>query len=293
MPEIRIQVTKPGLLTTVQDMGRYGCQSHGVPTGGAMDKTAMQAANWLAGNPLDNPVLEMTLLGPEMEINGNGYIAFTGADMSPKINGVEVPLYQTISIENKAVLSFGRLRNGCRCYMAVSGQWQVKKWMGSCSAAPNNMDALTPDSFIKKNSSLLIMTEKDVLKEQLTRNIEPPILNKKEVEVLPGPEFELFPPLFIGHFFSSTFKISNDSNRMGYRLKGDLRLKENRLEIISSPVLPGTIQIARSGQPVVLMSDAQTMGGYPRFAILLKREMDYMAQLKPGDEIRFVLSMNI
>ena len=276
---------KAGLWTTVQDKGRIGHQASGVPVSGAMDQTAAQLANWLVGNAEDHPVLEITLLGPSIQINHTVQIAITGANLSPMVSGTPIPMYETIAIDKGAILKFGRIQNGCRAYLAVGGQWMVQRWLGSASAATTSTAKLTPDSLIKKDSLLTIQATPFIEK----RNSPPPpdYENSIVVNVLPGPEFDQFSSHTIAHFFSQTYTIANDSNRMGYRLLGKELSTESKQEVISSGIVVGTIQVSNAGQPILLMRDAQTTGGYPRIAVVLPEELDRLAQLKPGEAVRF------
>lgn len=276
---------KAGLWTTVQDKGRVGHQASGVPVSGAMDQTAAQLANWLVGNSEDHPVLEITLLGPSIQINHTVQIAITGANLSPMVNRTPIPMYETVAIKEGAILKFGRIQNGCRAYLSVGGEWMVQRWLGSASAATTSTAKLTPDSLIKKDSLLTIQATPFIEK----RNSPPPpdYENSIVVNVLPGPEFDQFSSHTIAHFFSQTYTIANDSNRMGYRLLGKELSIESKQEVISSGIVVGTIQVSNAGQPILLMRDAQTTGGYPRIAVVLPEELDRLAQLKPGEAVRF------
>ena len=289
MKTILLQILKPGLQTTIQDQGRFGYQAYGVSTSGVMDQQSASQANYLVGNNSDTPVLEITLLGPTIEIMSDCQIALTGANLSPKINGELIALYETLNIAAGSVLSFGRIQNGCRCYLAIRGEWQMEKWLGSFSAAVPSTIRLPKNSFLKKGSILLIKAKDAIPKRKIEENLRPSFLNKIELRVLAGPEFELFSKQNIAHFFSTTFQLSSDSNRMGYRLINKLITFQKKKELISSGIVKGTIQITNSGQPIILMADAQTTGGYYRIANVITADLDRLAQLKPGDELRFVL----
>ncbi len=280
---------KIGLLTQVQDMGRIGYQAFGVPVGGAMDKASAQTANWIVGNPPNNPVLEITLLGPQIEIKGNGQIAITGADLSPQIDGKSMPMFETVQVSSTSVLSFGKIKNGCRAYLAIRGDWIVKKWLGSCSASSNNSAGLTPDSNFQKGSILTVKTKLPIPKRTLPAEVCPVHSDLCKVRMVEGPEFEKFSARMVGFFFSRSYKVTPDSNRMGYRLNAEVVDFKPDREIISSATIPGTIQITNAGQPIILMADAQTTGGYLRLANVISADMDKLAQVKPGDEIWFSL----
>ncbi len=284
-----LKFLKPGLNTQIHDGGRVGHQSLGVPVGGFMDRRSATRANWLVGNDLDGPLLEITFAGPTILFEHACQIAITGANMSPRINDRATRTDCTLSIEPGDILSFGRLHAGCRAYLAVGGEWKVVAWLGSCSAMGNLSPLLTPDSIFHKGSYLKVLTGVQSVKRVIPRNRRIIWKNPFEVRVTKGPELEMFPPKFISKFFSSWHEITPQSNRMGYRLKytdeGDLQLPE----MISSGCIPGTIQITHAGQPIILMADAQTTGGYWRIANIISPDLSIVAQAKPGDRVKFQL----
>lgn len=287
--KIRLHFSKPGLQTTIQDHGRVGYQGIGIPVNGAMDKGSAGIANSLVGNSTDAPVLEITLMGPTIEVEGDGQIAITGADLSAKINGDPAPMYETLDVADGDLINFGRPVSGCRAYLAVCGSWQIGPWLGSYSASATKAAELTPQSVIRKDQVLEVVYEEPVAPTAIAPEDRPDLSKLNIVRVLPGPEFSLISNLTIGDFFSQDFKISNDSNRMGYKLEGTLAHFESAREVISSGIIPGTIQLTNAGQPIVLMADAQTSGGYTRLANVITEDLDKLAQMKPGDVVRFRL----
>ena len=286
----KLHFIKPGMFTLLQDAGRIGFQQFGVPTGGALDKTAMKLANWLVGNKLNHPILEITMIGPEIYLSGYCQIAFTGADISPTINGTPAPLGETLDLKNGDIISFGKLRSGCRAYLAVGGEWRLEKWLDSCSAAVFAGKDIVASSLISKGQSIETKPKQFIRKRICPANMTQPNIDEKIIRLLPGPEFEEFPRTYIAQFFSSIFRISNNSNRMGYRLDGGPVLSTNFHELISSGTVPGTIQVTHGAQPIILLADAQTTGGYYRIANVISADMDRLAQMKPGDEIKFELT---
>ena len=282
---ITLEFLKAGLWTTVQDQGRIGHQAFGVPVGGAMDQTAAQLANWLVGNEKESPLLEITLLGPTIQINQAAQIAITGANLSPSINGIPIAMYETVSIEQGTILKFGKIQHGCRAYLAIGGKWMVQKWLDSGSAATTSPAMLTPDSILKKDSILNIQSTSFI--EKRTAPTPPDYTSAIVVDVLAGPEFNNFSSSTIASFFSQEYTIANDSNRMGYRLLGTDLHFESKQEVISSGIVLGTIQISNAGQAILLMRDAHTTGGYPRIAVVAPSDLDRLAQLKPGEKVRF------
>ncbi len=287
--KLKLHFVKSGLQTTIQDLGRTGYQGMGIPVNGAMDKASAKAANRLVGNDESAPVLEITLLGPTIRIEGSGQMAITGANLSLKINGEPADMYETLDVEDGDVISFARPVTGCRAYLAVRGRWQIEPWLGSYSASATKASELTPQSVIKKEQVLEVEYEELIPPIAIPTEERPDLSQLNIIRVLPGPEFSLISNLAIGDFFSQDFKISNDSNRMGYKLEGRLAHFESAVEVISSGIIPGTIQITNAGQPIILMADAQTSGGYTRLANVVTEDMDKLAQMKPGDVVRFRL----
>ncbi|MDX1628546.1 MAG: biotin-dependent carboxyltransferase family protein [Fulvivirga sp.] len=286
---IKLHFVKPGLHTTVQDEGRLGYQHLGVPGSGPMDRKSASNANQLVGNPPDTPVLEITLMGPEIQFEGSVNIAIAGADLSPELNGQKISMNHVVEVKSGEILSFGRPRQGCRAYLAVAGEWKVKKWLKSASTATVQPEKFTPESIIKKGSTISIVPV-DFIENQIEINDQHEFTPLIKINVTPGPEFKLFSKNYTAHFFSHAHKITNDSNRMGYRLKSDFKNYEPMDELISSGVMPGTIQVTSEGDPVVLMADAQTTGGYPRIAQVIPEDLDRLGQMKPGDELWFSMA---
>ena len=289
---LKLHFTKPGLHTTVQDAGRNGHQHLGIPVNGFMDHRSACEANRLVENDENGPLIEITMIGPEIRFEGAGQIAITGADLHPKINGKPIHPYAAIQVRDGDLLQFGTLQQGCRAYLAVHGHWKVQSWLGSQSASTVQPEALTPDSLIKKGSQITVVSERPAaenISDEYYYDM-PDLQDDGVLNVIPGPEFSLLSNITIASFFSQVFTISSDSNRMGYRLEGSVRGFSPLKEVISSGIIPGTIQLTNSGQPIVLMADAQTSGGYTRIANLSRDSMDQLAQMKPGEQVRFVLA---
>ncbi len=286
---LSIHFRKPGLWTTVQDAGRAGHQAYGVPEGGAADQSSCRLANWLVDNPAHAPVLEITMNGPTVEFSESAQIALCGANIEAKIDGQMCPMYQTVTVSKGSTLSFGRLVKGCRTYLAIRGEWQLQPWLGSVSAAPRQAADRTPDSYVKKGDALSIETDDQVVRREIEETLRPTYPTRLRLRVVAGPELRNFSPVSVAYFFSRGFEISNQADRMGYRLEQAIWQYTASEELISSAVLPGTIQVTGSGQAIVLMPDAQTSGGYPRIASVITADLDRLAQTKPGDELWFTL----
>jgi len=279
---LQLHIKKPGLQTTIQDAGRNGFEAFGIPTGGVMDDFSFKLANWLVGNSYEQPVIEITLLGPQIEFSEDAQIALTGANLSPQINHLPIAMNETINVSKGNILSFKGGQRGCRTYLAIRGIWQKEKWLGSFSS-------IRFDERILKGDFITIKKQESILKKKISNNLFPTSNSLNILRVLVGPEFSHFSKENIATFFSKRYKITNDSNRMGYKLNPQLSDYQPLTELISSGIIPGTIQITPSGQPIILMKDAQTSGGYPRIGNVIKTDLDKLGQLRPGDEIRFEL----
>lgn len=276
---------KPGLWTTIQDLGRSGFQAFGVPVGGAMDEVSSKIANQLVGNAIEMPVLEIALFGPKIIVEGTAIIALTGANLSAKINGQNAPLYQALLLKNGDKITFGKPQNGCRSYLAIAGKWQVKKWLNSASASTQNGKILTPDSIIQKESQLKIESNLPFKNRVYPKELRPKFPELVRIRVKKGPEFDSFPKHIHDQFFGNLHEISQHFNRMGIQLADVLENFKPNQELISSGIIPGTIQITNAGQPIILMKDAQTTGGYWRIGNVISEDLNKLAQVKAGDKI--------
>ena len=286
MNEVRVHIEKPGMYSTIQDGGRRGYRSSGVPVSGPLDQRSASIANWLVGNAPNAPLLEITLLGPKIRIEGTVAIAFTGASIKPYVDGNPVPLYETICITGDNTISFGTPpQNGCRLYLAIGGEWQIMTWLNSASALSQLASAFIPESVLKAGQVIHVnaggCTDRRVCPTHLRLKIPSQVI----LRVLKGPELRDDDEL-MRQFQSATFTISQDSNRMGYRLLPHLE-NHSLEEMISSGTVPGTIQMTKAGQPLMLMKDGQTTGGYPRIANIISADLDLAGQLKPGDNVQF------
>lgn len=281
----KVIALEPGLMTTIQDDGRIGYQNSGIPISGSMDYESMCIANALVGKKINSPVLECTLLGPKLKFQDDMFISITGADMQPMINGLYIRMNQTISIIQGDILSFEGLKNGLRTYIAFSDNMICDNVYGSYSTYVKSGFGGYEGRKIKTNDIL----EFEPIKFCGSFLFEPLNEDKNIIRVMLSYEVDEFEKASVDEFFCSEYKLTNDSDRMGMRFEG-LPLKHlNSADIISSPIIPGTIQVPSSGQPTVMMKDAQTIGGYARLGCVISRDLDKLAQLKQGDVISFKL----
>ena len=286
---MQLKIHKAGMHTSIQDEGRFGFQSFGIPVSGAMDKFSYRLANEIVANPENTPALEMTMLGPKIEFLGACQIAITGAHLSPKINNVNVELNKLIDVKSGTLLNFGKIKMGCRCYLAIRGVWRVNDWLDSRSSFSMGVLNLPEKSKVDDGDIIEIDTLKPIQTKPIQTKVNGHYETDLSIGILKGPDFEKFSHSDLEQFFTKNFTIGNDSSRMAYLLNGKIKDYKPDGELISSGVVPGTIQITNNGQPIILMRDAQTTGGYFRIGNIGEFDLNRIAQLKPGDKIGFYL----
>jgi antagonist of KipI len=285
-----IIIRSPGMLTTVQDGGRYGYQRFGMPVSGAMDTWSYQVANILVGNPPDAACLETTLTGPAIQFTDAALIAVCGADMYPSLNDRPIPMWETIPVEKDDILVFSGLKHGCRSYIAISGGIDVPLVMGSRSTyLRGGMGGFLGRPL--KQGDVVPVGEKPAGKiriRELPEEERPVYFSHQTVRIIPGPEVKRFGFDGIRNFLTNRYLVSAYSDRMGYRLEGPaIPAESGNYDIVSAGISAGTIQITGNGLPVILMADRQTTGGYARIANVISVDLPLVAQMKPGDTLNF------
>lgn len=284
----KLVVIDGGLFTTVQDAGRFGFRKYGVPVSGAMDNSAFGLVNSLVGNSPDSPVLEMTLKGGMYKFESDSVIALTGANMNPVVNGKSVELNSSLEIKAGDILEFEYAKRGCRCYLGIRGVWEIEKIMGSCSTyTDGNFGGLEGRNLQKGDQICWKEIQADFQTYSLPQKKIPYYSSKLTVEFIPGPEWNWLSEKEQYEFLNTEFKISSESNRMGIRLNSELKIERKKRDMVSSGVIPGTVQLPPNGMPIVLMKDGQTVGGYPRIGKVLDIHLNRLAQVPPNGTIRF------
>lgn len=279
-----IKVLKPGFYSSIQDIGRIGGQAFGVPVSGTMDAYAGKLANALLGNKSEVAVLEITMTGATFEFNCSTLICITGADMNPNLNKIQIRNNKVVHIKEGDVLSFGKLNRGFRAYLAVFGGFKAKRVMGSYSM----YRGITEQTNIKKGDALDInVISPTTYNTNASLRVKSDYINDITIEVFKGPEFQLLTEIQQNKLLNSEFTISKNNNRMAYQLND--KLVNNLKPIITSPVLPGTVQLTPSGTLIILMRDCQTTGGYPRVLQLKNMAINVLSQKFTGNNIRFKL----
>jgi len=276
-------VIKPGIYSTIQDAGRFKYQSFGVPVSGAMDETAYHTANALAGNQENAACIECTMGGLQLQFKKNAVIAVAGAGAA-FVNGQNIKSWQPLSVSKNDILEIRYNNDGMRTYVAVKGGFAAAAIMNSRSVYAK-AGIGTP---LKKEQSLQFGNMLSINPKRLTESLSVPAYSSNAlIRIIPGPENNWMTPESATQIFSQSFSLSNQCDRMGYQLTAaPLSLNENK-ELLSTAVTKGTIQLTPSGQLIILMSDCQTTGGYPRVAQVATVDLPVLAQLKPGDTIRF------
>ena len=285
-----ITIIKPGMLSTIQDSGRYGHQNVGVPVSGAMDNLALRLGNLVLMNHENEAALECTMIGPTIRFEQRQLICITGADLSPTINANSVSLWKPLLVERGDTLSFGKPLNGVRCYICFYGGLRIPKVLGSRSTyLAGHFGGLEGRALQENDFISFRIPYQSELKQanwRLSYLFYP--TKVKTIRVLAGPHIKDFENLSIVHFFSKPFTLSNDSNRIGYRLEATTPLQlKSKTDILSSAVTFGSIQVTPQGAPIVLMADRGTTGGYPIIAQVASIDLPILGQCIPGEEIFF------
>lgn len=274
---------KSGVFSTIQDSGRFGFRAYGVPISGAMDELAYFISNALVGNTKNAAAIECTMGGLIIQFKKNAVVAITGEGLA-FINGQQIKLYQPLSVHANDSLEIRYNNGGTRTYIAVRGGFAAVNIMNSKSVCSGGAIG----RLLKKEEGLNFGNSSAATSKRITDNLELPVYaTAANVRVITGEESNRMATGSIWQFYSQKFILSNRCDRMGYHLQADPLVLNNTTELLSTAVTKGTIQVTPGGQLIVLMSDCQTTGGYPRVAQVAAVDLHILAQLKPGDSINF------
>lgn len=280
-----IKVLHPGFYSTLQDNGRFHYREYGIPVSGVMDSYSSQFANMLLGNAKDATVIEMTMLGGTFQFMEPTVISIAGAHMNPRLNDQPIDQNIIIPINRNDILSLGRVNAGFRTYLAIKDGFTTDIVLGSRSQYKpiTRLNCLALDDGIPYNS-----IESDLVQNKnVTVKFDGSILKRNIIEVFKGPEYCLLSKEQSEHLLSKEWKISKNNNRMAYQLEP---LLENNLKsMLTSPVLPGTVQLTPKGNLIVLMKDCQTTGGYPRILQLTEDSINVLSQKHSGNSLKIRL----
>jgi len=279
-----VRVLRPGLFTTVQDLGRWGWQSRGVSVAGPMDVFAHRRANALVGNPREAATFEVTLAGPELEFEDARFVAVCGASFALTVDGRDVPVEALFQVAGAGRLAFGTRHRGARAYVAIDGGVDTTPVLGSrATHAPSSMGGFNGRALAAGDRVPLGPAARRAARTQ--PHLTPPA-GDAVVRVLSGPQDDYFVGDVFEALASAPYTVGVQSNRIGFRLEGPSLLHTRRPDIISDPAPIGSVQVPASGQPIVLMADRQTTGGYPKLATVISADVGVMGQLAPGDAVR-------
>jgi biotin-dependent carboxylase-like uncharacterized protein len=282
------RVVSPGPFTTVQDRGRYSFIDCGVPPSGALDPFAYGIANLLVGNHAGSAVLEITMMGPALEVLGEADVALAGADMAVTVNRQPVPRWQTVPVKKGDVIRIRQAISGCRAYLAVTGGIDVPVVMGSRATCVKARIGGLEGRPLKKGDVLgRIPAGRLATPRTLPADFIPVYLTDIVLRAVAGPQEEAFRS-GLETFFGSSYEVTPESDRMGYRLQGPPVHHDEGFpqSIISEPTVPGNVQLPADGQPIILLVE-QTTGGYTKIATVISTDLSKIAQAIPGNRVRF------
>lgn len=281
-----IEVLSPGGLTTVQDLGRPGLAHLGVPPSGAADQRSFTLANRLVGNPEGFAALETTLRGPVLRFHATALVALAGAPVDARAGDRELAMQAPERVEAGETLTIGMAHAGLRTYLAVRGGIDVQHVLGSAST--DLLSGLGPAP-LRAGMRLQIGAPRGQRPSVEVAAVAP-LPSKPQLRVLPGPRLEWFADGALRRLLDGTWEVGQDSNRIGVRLHGETLPWASDEELRSEGVVSGALQVPPSGEPIVLLADHPTTGGYPVIAVVVSDDLPLAGQLIPGSKLRFVLA---
>ncbi len=281
-----IKIINAGMLSTIQDGGRFGVMKYGFTQSGAMDSKAMSTANILVGNEPECAVIETTLLGITAEFTENTVIALSGGDFSATINGTPIKRNKAYAVNAGDTLAMSYAKSGVRGYLAVSGGFDVPEVMGSRST---NLKSQIGGFFGRKLAAGdIINTFAPIITDTTDRELpEETYENSITLRAVLGPQDYMFTDEDIKSFFSCEYKITQQADRMGIRLDGEPLKGKGSMDIVSDGIVFGSVQVPKNGMPIILAADRQTTGGYAKIATIISADRHLIAQARPGGTIKF------
>ena len=287
-----VHVVSPGLQTTVQDLGRWGYQAEGVSVAGAMDPFAHRLANALAGNARSAATLEITLIGPELHFDAARWVAIAGAAFDVQVDGEPIAPETPVRVPAGSTLRFGARTSGARAYLAIEGGVDVAMLLGSRATHVQGGMGGWQGRALRRGDSLPLGELRGTFtppRRSAGRRLAPDSKTPPTLRVLPGPQDDRFASDALDVLTSALYRVGGESNRMGYRLTGPSIAHRDTADIVSDATPLGALQVPGSGQPVLLMADRQTTGGYAKLATVISADIPVAAQLAPGDLVAFRL----
>ena len=279
-------VNQPGLLSLLHDRGRYGAHNLGLTTGGPLDSLAFDWANRLLGNDINATCLEISFGGLSLAAETGTSFVITGAQAPCKLNGESIPLWQTQDIQPGDKLEIGFTSAGTRCYLAVRGGFDITPSFGSSSTVLREKIGGINGDKLQAGDHLPCSGDKLTAHCRLAEQEQPAYGDSARLRVVLGYQQAAFGPLQQWRFFNSEYRLSERCDRMGFRLEGET-VHSDMVSMLSEGICHGAIQIPADGQPIVLMNDRQTIGGYPKIGAVIPIDTAGLAQLSPGAQVHF------
>jgi len=281
-----LRIDRPGLSTTIQDLGRPGRQRYGVPVSGALDPLALRLANALVGNPAGTAALEILALGPTLTVEAPSVrVALVGSEVGLKIDGTAIPAGRSVTVPQGARISVGGFTDAASCILAVEGGFALAPAMGSLSTyARGGFGGFEGRAL--KAGDLVPLAEATATAgpERKSGQID---YGDGPIRVVLGPQESWFEPAAIERFFAEPYTVTAEADRMGMRLEGAKLAHARGFNIVSDGIAPGHIQVPGTGQPIILLADRQTVGGYPKIGAVIGADLPRLGRMRPGETLRF------
>ena len=286
------KILKSGIFDTIQDLGRYSSQQYGMPISGAMDSYALRIGNRLLGNKENKAGIEISTPGLSLGVLNQTVIAITGANFNPTINNSPAPIWEALEVKKEDVISFNQTKSGCRSYLLVIGGIDVPIVLGSKSTYVRGKIGGLKGRPLRKSDIINIGLPNQEIQKIVGRRVPAhniPIYQKEnEIRVILGPQDDYFTKNGLHTFLNYFYEITVNSDRMGYWLKGPKIESKKGSDIITDGIPLGSIQVPNDGMPIIMLADHQTTGGYAKIATVISVDIDKFAQMKPGNEIKFI-----
>lgn len=281
-----LRVDRPGLSTTIQDLGRPGHQRYGVPVSGVLDPLALRLANALVGNPPGTAALEILALGPTLTVEADSVrVALVGSGVGLRIDGAEVPAGRSVTAPHGARIAIGGFTDAASCILAIEGGFDLAPCMGSLSTYVRGGFGGFEGRALRAGD--LLPLKQGAAPPRPERKAPPIDYGNGPMRVVLGPQETWFEPASIERFFAEPYTITAEADRMGMRLEGAKLDHAKGFNIVSDGIAPGHIQVPGTGQPIVLLADRQTVGGYPKIGAVIGADLPRLGRMRPGDAIRF------
>lgn len=287
----RLIIEHPGLMTTVQDLGRFGAQALGIPVSGALDTVSLRLANALVGNSPDSAGLEIRMMGPVIRIAGGAVrVALIGTETQLEIVGESartVPSGQSVLLAEDTTFRIGPTPDTAVCYLAVQGSFALTPEFGSCATyEPGRLGGVHGRALIK-GDTIVISGDGSAQRSERRAGKKDKTKLDGPIRVVLGPQHDHFTEAAVRKFLTATYRVSPKSNRMGLQLEGDILEHSAGHDIASDGIVAGSVQVPGNGLPIVLLADRQTTGGYPKIATVASADLPRLGRMLAGTSIRF------